>query len=121
MCEQIKKELQEGSTVLGIELGSTRIKAVLIGSGHEPIAMGAHEWENRLENNVWTYSLEDIWTGLQDCYKNLAEDVKTRYDLPLSSIGAMGFSGMMHGYMAFDADGKLLVPFRTWQEAGSAL
>ncbi len=115
MCEQIKKELQEGSTVLGIEFGSTRIKAVLIGSGHEPVAMGAHEWENRLENNIWTYSLEDIWTGLQDCYKNLAEDVKARYDLPLTRIGAMGFSGMMHGYMAFDADGKLLVPFRTWR------
>lgn len=115
MCEQIKKELQEGSTVLGIEFGSTRIKAVLIGSNHEPIAMGAHEWENRLENNIWTYSLEDIWTGLQDCYKNLAEDVRSRYNLPLTRIGAMGFSGMMHGYMAFGADGKLLVPFRTWR------
>ncbi len=115
MCEQIKKELQEGSVVLGIEFGSTRIKAVLIGSSHEPIAMGAHEWENRLENNIWTYSLEDIWTGLQDCYKNLAEDVQARYNLPLTRIGAMGFSGMMHGYMAFDGDGELLVPFRTWR------
>ncbi|MDE7112777.1 MAG: ATPase, partial [Acetatifactor sp.] len=115
MCEQIKKELQDGSTVLGIEFGSTRIKAVLIGSEHEPIAMGAHEWENRLENNIWTYSLEDIWTGLQDCYKNLAEDVRARYDLPLTRIGAMGISGMMHGYMAFDGNGELLVPFRTWR------
>ncbi|MDE7271031.1 MAG: FGGY-family carbohydrate kinase [Acetatifactor sp.] len=115
MCEQIKKELQEGSVVLGIEFGSTRIKAVLIGSSHEPIAMGAHEWENRLENNIWTYRLEDIWTGLQDCYKNLAEDVQARYNLPLTRIGAMGFSGMMHGYMAFDGDGELLVPFRTWR------
>lgn len=115
MSEQIKKELQDGSTVLGIEFGSTRIKAVLIGSSHEPIAMGAHEWENRLENHIWTYSQEDIWTGLQDCYKNLAEDVRNRYDLPLTRIGAIGFSGMMHGYMAFDENGELLVPFRTWR------
>ena len=115
MSEQIKREIQDGSTVLGIEFGSTRIKAVLIGSSHEPIAMGAHEWENRLENNIWTYSLDDIWSGLQDCYKSLAEDVQTRYNLPLTRIGAMGFSGMMHGYMAFNADGELLVPFRTWR------
>lgn len=115
MSEQIKKEIQDGSTVLGIEFGSTRIKAVLIGSEHEPIAMGAHEWENRLENHIWTYSLEDIRSGLQDCYRSLAEDVKTRYGLPLTRIGAMGVSGMMHGYMAFDAKGELLVPFRTWR------
>ena len=115
MHERIKRELQYGSTVLGVEFGSTRIKAVLIGSEHEPIAMGTHEWENRLEGNIWTYSMEDIWTGLQDCYKNLAEDVQTKYDVPLTRIGAMGFSGMMHGYMAFDREGKLLVPFRTWR------
>lgn len=115
MSEQIKREIQDGSTVLGIEFGSTRIKAVLIDSNHQPIAMGAHEWENRLENNIWTYSLEDIRTGLQDCYRDLAKDVQTRYSLPLVRIGAMGFSGMMHGYMAFDAKGELLVPFRTWR------
>ena len=115
MSERIKKELQEGRAVLGIEFGSTRIKAVLIGSDHEPIAVGAHEWENRLENQIWTYSLEDIWTGLQDCYRNLAEDVRAKYDLPLTRLGAMGFSGMMHGYMAFDKDGELLVPVRTWR------
>lgn len=115
MSEQIKKEILDGGTVLGIEFGSTRIKAVLIGSSHEPIAMGAYEWENRLENHIWTYSLEDIWSGLQGCYRDLAEDVKRKYDLPLTRIGAMGFSGMMHGYMAFNADGELLVPFRTWR------
>lgn len=115
MSEQMKKEIQDGKTVLGIEFGSTRIKAVLIGSNHEPIAMGTHDWENRLENNIWTYSLADIENGLQDCYKSLTEDVKAKYGLPLEKIGAMGFSGMMHGYMPFNAAGDLLVPFRTWR------
>lgn len=115
MSEQIKKEILDGTGVLGIEFGSTRIKAVLIGRNHKPIAMGTHDWENRLENNIWTYSLEDIWGGLQDCYRSLAGDVKSKYGLPLTRIGAMGISGMMHGYMAFDAEGRLLVPFRTWR------
>ena len=115
MSEQIIKEIQDGKAVLGIEFGSTRIKAVLIGSDHEPIAMGTHDWENRLENGVWTYRLEDIEEGLQDCYRSLTEDVKAKYGLPLVRIGAMGFSGMMHGYMAFNAAGELLVPFRTWR------
>lgn len=115
VINRIKEEIANGSTILGIEFGSTRIKAVLIDSTHTPVAMGAHEWENRLEHNIWTYSLDDIWNGLQDCYKNLAEDVQAKYGLPLTKIGAMGFSGMMHGYMAFDKAGELLVPFRTWR------
>lgn len=115
MSEQIKKAIQDGKTALGIEFGSTRIKAVLIDESHVPIAMGAHDWENRLENNVWTYSVQDIWDGLQDCYKNLAQDVQDKYGMMLTKVGAIGFSGMMHGYMAFDKEGELLTPFRTWR------
>lgn len=110
-----QKAIANGKTVLGIELGSTRIKAVLIGEDHAPIASGSHEWENRYENGVWTYSLEDVWTGLQESYRNLAKDVFEKYNIPLQAIGAIGFSAMMHGYMAFDQDGNLLVPFRTWR------
>ena len=110
-----QKAIASGKTVLGIELGSTRIKAVLIGEDHTPIASGSHEWENRYENGVWTYSIEDVWTGLQESYRNLARDVFEKYNTPLQAIGAIGFSAMMHGYMAFDQDGKLLVPFRTWR------
>ncbi len=115
MSEAIKASIQAGKTALGIEFGSTRIKAVLVDETHAPIAMGTHDWENRLENNIWTYSLDDIWTGLQDCYASLAEDVKTKYGVTLTSIGSLGFSGMMHGYMAFDKNDELLVPFRTWR------
>ena len=115
MSEVIKAAIEAGKTVLGIEFGSTRIKAVLIDESHQPIAMGTHDWENRLENNIWTYSLEDIWTGLQSCYKSLAADVQTQYGVVLTQIGAIGFSGMMHGYMAFNEAGELLVPFRTWR------
>jgi sugar (pentulose or hexulose) kinase len=111
----IQNAINTGKTVLGIEFGSTRIKAVLIGEDHTPIASGSHEWENRYENGVWTYSLDEIWNGLQDCYLNLGEDVLTKYNTPLTTIGAIGFSAMMHGYMAFDKDETLLVPFRTWR------
>ena len=115
MSEAIKNAIRSGRTVLGIEFGSTRIKAVLVDESHEPIAMGTHDWENRLENNIWTYSLDDIWNGLQGCYRSLAEDVKAKYGESLTSIGSIGFSGMMHGYMAFNQAGELLVPFRTWR------
>ncbi|HUE98522.1 MAG TPA: FGGY-family carbohydrate kinase, partial [Anaerolineales bacterium] len=111
----IQKAIESGKTVLGVEFGSTRIKAVLIGEGHMPIASGSHEWENRHENGIWTYSLEDIWTGLQESYQKLSNEVFEKYDTPLQTIGAIGFSAMMHGYMAFDKDGTLLVPFRTWR------
>lgn len=111
----IKEDIKNAKTALGIEFGSTRIKAVLIDSKSSPIASGSHEWENRLDNGVWTYTLEDIWKGLQDAYTNLAKDVKETYDLVLTDIGSIGFSAMMHGYMAFDGEGELLVPFRTWR------
>ncbi len=113
--ENIKKVIESGKTALGIEFGSTRIKAVLADEHNNPIASGAHEWENRLENGIWTYTLDDIWTGLQDCYASLAEDVKAKYNAELTTIGAIGFSAMMHGYMAFDEKKELLVPFRTWR------
>lgn len=114
-AEEVKKQIEDGRTVLGIELGSTRIKAVLAAEDNTPIAGGAHDWENRLENGIWTYSLDDVWNGLQDCYRDLAEDVRKQYGVELQKIGAIGFSAMMHGYMAFDEKGELLVPFRTWR------
>ena len=97
-----KTAILEQKTALGIEFGSTRIKAVLIGADNAPIASGDHEWENRYDNGVWTYTLEDIWTGLQDAYTKMAADVKEKYDITLTRVGAIGFSAMMHGYMAFD-------------------
>lgn len=115
MSEAAKNAVMEGKTALGIEFGSTRIKAVLIDENHAPIAMGTWDWENRLEGNIWTYSLEDIWNGLQGCYRSLAEDVQSKYGVALKRTGSIGFSGMMHGYMAFDKEGELLVPFRTWR------
>ncbi len=122
----IKKTILDGKAVLGIELGSTRIKAVLVDEENTPIASGSHDWENRLENGIWTYALEDVWKGLQDCYKKMADDVQAKYGVPLKKLGAMGFSAMMHGYLAFDKEGKQLVPFRTWrntitQQAASEL
>ena len=110
-----RKAIESGKTALGIEFGSTRIKAVLIGEDHSPIASGSHDWENRYENGIWTYSLEDVWTGLQDSYRKLKSEVLEKYNAPLQTIGVIGFSAMMHGYMAFDKDGNLLVPFRTWR------
>ena len=115
MSEKIKQVIEAGKAVLGIEFGSTRIKAVLIDETHEPIALGTYDWENRLENNIWTYSLEDIRKGLQGCYADMAADVRKKYGVPVKKLGAIGFSGMMHGYMPFDKNGNLLVPFRTWR------
>lgn len=115
MSEAVKTAIENGKTALGIEFGSTRIKAVLVDETHAPIAMGNHDWENRLEGNIWTYSLDDIWNGLQSCYASLAAEVKEKYGVALTQIGAIGFSGMMHGYMAFNEAGELLVPFRTWR------
>ncbi len=122
----VKNTIISGKSVLGIEFGSTRIKAVLVDENNTPIASGAHDWENRLENGIWTYTLEDIWTGLQDCYKKMTEDVQKQYGVAVEKLGAIGFSAMMHGYLAFDRAGELLVPFRTWrntitQEASEAL
>lgn len=111
----IRKAIEGGKTALGVEFGSTRIKAVLISEDHSPIASGSHEWENRYENGVWTYHLDEVWAGLQQSYRNLMSEVLEKYNTPIKSIGAIGFSAMMHGYLAFDRHGKLLVPFRTWR------
>lgn len=115
MNDDLKNRILSGGTALGIELGSTRIKAVLIGEDGEPLASGSHDWENSYVNQIWTYGLEEIWKGVQDSYRKMAAEVKTRYGVTLRTIGAIGFSGMMHGYMAFDKAGELLVPFRTWR------
>ena len=104
-----------GRAVLGIELGSTRIKAVLIGEDHAPIASGDHTWENRLENGVWTYHLDDVWTGIQAAYAALADHVKERYGVKLTKLAALGVSAMMHGYLPFDEDWNQLCEFRTWR------
>lgn len=114
-----KQCIQSGRAVLGIELGSTRIKAVLIDENNAPIAQGAHEWENRYEDKLWTYSIEDIWNGLKDCYADLRRQVKQRYDEEITSLAAIGISAMMHGYMAFDKNQKILVPFRTWRNTNT--
>ncbi|MBQ6249088.1 MAG: ATPase, partial [Oscillospiraceae bacterium] len=102
-------------TALGIELGSTRIKAVLIDERHLPIAQGDFEWENQLVDGVWTYSMEAIHTGVQTCFANLKADVKARFDTELTTIGAIGVSAMMHGYLPCDKDGRQLAEFRTWR------
>ncbi|MBR6029069.1 MAG: ATPase [Clostridia bacterium] len=111
----IIESIQAGKTALGIEFGSTRIKAVLIGPDRQPIASGAHEWQDSLVDGVWTYSLEKIHAGLTDCYQSLKKDVQQRYGVKLSKVGSMGVSAMMHGYLPFDADMNLLSPFRTWR------
>ena len=108
-----------GRAVLGIELGSTRIKACLVGDDLEVLAVGAHEWENAFVDRRWTYSLGDVETGLQEAYRDLVADVRRRYDAPIGSLAAVGVSAMMHGYLAFDAAGGLLVPFRTWRNTST--
>jgi sugar (pentulose or hexulose) kinase len=109
------KAIESGKTSLGVEFGSTRIKAVLIGEDHAPIASGSYDWENRFENGVWTYHLDDVWTGLQESYRKLSSEVSEKYHVQLQKIGAIGFSAMMHGYLPFDQDDSLLAPFRTWR------
>jgi sugar (pentulose or hexulose) kinase len=107
--------IRSAGAVLGIEFGSTRIKASLIAPDTTPLASGSYAWENQLKDGVWTYDMEDVWKGLADCYASLVADVRARYSLELKTVAAMGFSGMMHGYVALDAEGNLLVPFRTWR------
>lgn len=113
--EDIKKRIQSGKTVLGIELGSTRIKGVLLTEEGELIADGSHQWENRLENGIWTYSMEAVWKGMQECYGDLKTKVREAYGAEIETIGGIGISAMMHGYLAFDGNDELLVPFRTWR------
>src|SRR3712207_4761742 len=108
-----------GRTALGIELGSTRIKAVLIGPDHAPLAVGTHDWANQLVDRLWTYPLEAVWTGVQASVAALAEDVQRRHGVELAGVGALGVSAMMHGYLAFDAGGELLTPFRTWRNTNT--
>src|SRR5699024_3463542 len=112
-----KELIQAGRTSLGIEFGSTRIKAVLIDEKANTLATGNFDWENQLSDGIWTYSLDYIWRGLQECFQSLMTDVKQNYGIQLETIGALGFSAMMHGYMAFDHEENLLVPFRTWRNS----
>ena len=109
------QQIEDGKATLGIEFGSTRIKAVLINEADEPIASGSYDWENSLIDSIWTYSEKEIWQGLQGCYQNLLADVKEKYGVTIKKLAGLGFSAMMHGYLAFDENGKLLVPFRTWR------
>lgn len=113
--EQIVADLEAGRTTLGIEYGSTRIKAVLDDADNEPIAVGTHDWENQFADGYWTYPEEELVSGLQAAYASLKRDVRERYGVTLKEVGALGVSAMMHGYLPFDADGTLLVPFRTWR------
>jgi len=119
MATDIPADIAEGRTALGIEFGSTRIKAVLIGPDHGSLAVGNHDWENQFVDRMWTYSLEAVWTGLRDCYAALAADVRRRYGVELTTVAALGVSAMMHGYLAFDADDELLTPFRTWRNTNT--
>ena len=109
----MKPDLEKA--VLGLELGSTRIKAVLIDENHQPIASGGYAWENVLENGIWTYHMDEVWKGLRGCYRDLTDDVERRYGEKLRRVAAIGISGMMHGYLVFGKDGGLLTPFRTWR------
>lgn len=111
----MKEIIESGKTVVGIELGSTRIKTVLIGEDSNVLASGTHEWENQYVDGVWTYSLEAVWEGLQKSYADMASNVEKKYGTKLTKISAIGFSAMMHGYMVFDRNDSLLVPFRTWR------
>ncbi|ROS31619.1 xylulokinase [Cellulomonas sp. PhB150] len=108
-----------GRATLGIELGSTRIKACLVGPDSVPIASGGHDWENQFVDRRWTYALDDVWTGLQECVADLLADTQRRYGVRPTTFRAVGVSAMMHGYLAFDADGELLVPFRTWRNTST--
>ncbi len=115
-----KTTIETGKAILGVEFGSTRIKAVLIDQDNKPIAQGSHEWENQLEDGLWTYSIEAIWNGLQNCYSDLRANVRKQYDTDIEILAAIGMSAMMHGYMAFDANEEILVPFRTWRNTNTA-
>ena len=117
---QIKEEISNGRVYLGCELGSTRIKMLLINALHEPVATGVFDWENRLVNGVWTYTEADIWTGIKGCYSDLRKDVKSKYGMGIKNLSAIGVSAMMHGYLPFNQNGDLLVPFRTWRNTMTA-
>ena len=119
MTMDVGEAITGGRTALGIELGSTRIKAVLVGPDHAPLAVGSHDWENQFVERRWTYSLEAVWAGVQQSFAALADDVRQRHGVEMSTVGALGVSAMMHGYLAFGADGELLTPFRTWRNTNT--
>ena len=119
MKSDAKSTIETGKAILGIELGSTRIKAVLIDQENKPIAQGNHTWENQLVDGLWTYSIEAIWSGLQDCYADLRSNVKNLYGIEIETLAAIGVSAMMHGYMPFNAKEEILVPFRTWRNTNT--
>lgn len=119
MINKAKETIESGKAILGIEFGSTRIKAVLIDEDNNPIAQGSHEWENQLVNGLWTYSLEAIWFGVQDCYRDLRANVKEKYGVEIETLAAIGVSAMMHGYMPFNKEGEILAPFRTWRNTNT--
>lgn len=120
MSLNAKSTIEAGKAILGIEFGSTRIKAVLIDQDNRPIAQGSHEWENQLVDGLWTYSIEAIWNGVQNCYADLRANVKKQYDAEIEILAAIGISAMMHGYMAFNDKQEILVPFRTWRNTNTA-
>ena len=119
MKSDAKSTIETGKAILGIELGSTRIKAVLIDQENKPIAQGNHTWENQLVDGLWTYSIEAIWSGLQDCYADLRSNVKNLYGIEIENLAAIGVSAMMHGYTPFNAKEEILVPFRTWRNTNT--
>ena len=114
-----KELVASGKAILGIELGSTRIKSVLIGSDNHPVAQGSYTWENQLVDGLWTYGIDEIWSGLQASYADLCSDVRSRYGVELERLAGIGISAMMHGYMPFGKDGNILVPFRTWRNTNT--
>lgn len=118
--EDIKRIITEGRTAMGIEFGSTRIKAVLIDEKANPLASGSFDWENSYENGIWTYSLDEVWEGLRSAFAAVKADVLKKYGVKLTTVGSMGISGMMHGYLAFDKDGNQLAQFRTWRNTITA-
>lgn len=114
---ELKKmvKIESEKVFIGIELGSTRIKSVLVNKNCEILSVGNYEWENRLKNEIWTYDLEDVWKGIQSCYSQMATEFREKYQVPLTTVGAIGVSAMMHGYLAFDKNGRQLAEFRTWR------
>jgi len=111
----VRKAITDGRIFLGIELGSTRIKSVLIDEDYKPVASGGYGWENQLENGIWTYNLEDAWIGLRASFQDLNRAIEAKYGILLEKVGAIGISGMMVGYLVFDRENHQLVPFRTWR------
>ncbi len=109
-----------GNESLGIEFGSTRIKAVLIDESCNPIATGSFDWENKLENGIWTYHTDEIWSGLQAAYESLNNNAEEKFGAKIKKLSSIGFSAMMHGYLPFDKDDNMLVPFRTWRNTMTA-